>query len=148
MIGLAHKLKGPMASQSVHHKKYFAEVLVPTANLMREAGTILDEQVDITFGEGIIAFDDACKMMERMLMQDDDALVTAYRNSQVCPTLSFDCAYDLIMMITVQTNIKALFTELERSYSHRNKLLNNMRENFHQSGSSFLFLPLTLFADG
>jgi len=94
MIGLAHKLKGPMVSQSMHYKKYFAEVLVPTANIVREAGTVLDEQVDITFGEGIIAFDDACKMMERMLMQDDDALVTAYRNSQVRPTLSFVCGYD------------------------------------------------------
>ena len=146
MIGLARKLNGPMVSQSMHYKKYFAEVLVPTANIVREAGTVLDEQVDITFGEGIIAFDDACKMMERMLMQDDDALVTAYRNSQV--RLSFVGGYDFRHDDYRATNIKALFAELKESYSHRNKLLNDLRQYFHQSGSSFLFLLLTLFADG
>ena len=126
----------------MHYKRYFAEVLVPTANIVREAGTVLDEQVDITFGEGIIAFDDACKMMERMLMQDDDALVTAYRNSQVRPTLSFVCGYDF-GHDDYHIDKYQGFAELKESYSHRNKLLNDMRQYFHQSGSSFLFLLLT-----
>jgi hypothetical protein len=86
-----------MSAQSQHLKKYFAEILVPVANVMKEVDAVLDEKVDMAFGHGLLTFDDACKIMEQMVINDEDAFGKAYACVKVCPQTLTDSKKSIII---------------------------------------------------
>ena len=82
LASLVNELKAPMSAQSQHLSIHLAEVLVPAANLIKQAHRRID-QVDVAFGKGILTFDQACKTMERAMVHGRNALVAAYMKLQV-----------------------------------------------------------------
>jgi hypothetical protein len=82
MVGLTNKLKTSMSSKGKNTRAYL-DVLVPAVNLMFDTTAILDDKVDLAFGEGLIKFDDACKKMEAMIARDEDSLTAAYNETKV-----------------------------------------------------------------
>jgi hypothetical protein len=82
LASLVNELKGPMSAQSQNLKICIAEGLVPAANLVKQAHRHID-QVDVTFGNGVLTFNQSCKTMERVMVNGRNAIVAAYMKLRV-----------------------------------------------------------------
>lgn len=82
LASLVNGLKGPMSAQSQNIKIFIAEGLVPAANLVKQAHRHID-QVDVTFGNGVLTFNHSCKAMERVIVNGRNAIVAAYMKLRV-----------------------------------------------------------------
>ena len=63
-------------------KQYFAEILVPTYNLVKDAFVELDQKIDVSFAEGIFMFDDACKRMDMLAITEEDGVKASYSKAK------------------------------------------------------------------
>ena len=61
-----------MASCGPGMKRYLGDTLVPTVSHLKQVHAILEDDVDISFGTGILAFDKVSKGIEAMALQDED----------------------------------------------------------------------------
>ncbi|GLB34663.1 hypothetical protein LshimejAT787_0202280 [Lyophyllum shimeji] len=59
-------------------KKEIAETLVPTVNRVKGLYKKIDEDVDVSFGKGILIFDKACKDLEGLAIKDQDEIKQAW----------------------------------------------------------------------
>lgn len=103
LAALADQLKAPMDAQAHRLRQHLKEAVIPAVqkikqvhDIMEDEGTslymriyrggslTLDCAVDVSFGKGIIVFDDACKRVEARALRDEDELKTAYHKMQVC----------------------------------------------------------------
>lgn len=73
-------------------KKEIADTFVPTVNRVKKLYRVLDEKIDISFGKGVLVFNDASKQMEAMAIKEQDELKDAQAMTQVDPlsTSTFD----------------------------------------------------------
>ncbi|KAJ7510128.1 hypothetical protein B0H11DRAFT_1957802 [Mycena galericulata] len=79
-----------------------AHTLQPAVQRVSSAHRALARRVDPAFANGLLAFDDACKGFEALVIDEQDALRTAFE--------------------ATETRIKALFARLEDAYAHRARL--------------------------
>jgi len=80
---LANSLQTSFDLEGKEVKKEIAETLVPTVNRVKALYGILDDEVDIAFGKGLLTFNNACKETEAMAIEEQDELKQAYLTSQV-----------------------------------------------------------------
>lgn len=101
---LAEQLRAPMSAEGAKLRKYLADTVLPVVSQIKEAHAILEDKgirnlmsayahiltlftfvrkVDMGFSNGILQFNEACKKMELMAIQDEDEIKSAYIDSQV-----------------------------------------------------------------
>jgi hypothetical protein len=85
LIALADSLEIPFAAQSHFLKEFVLRTLVPAAKKIKDVYTDLDTKVDPTLAEGILVFNDACKKMEKDVMEEEDAF------KQDCEQVQANC---------------------------------------------------------
>lgn len=83
VLAVADKLRAPMSQQSEQLKREFVDIFIPGVKRVKEVHDTLENMVDYEFGEGILMFDDACKKMEHMAIQEEDDLKNIHNVTQV-----------------------------------------------------------------
>lgn len=93
-----------MSSEGAKLRKYLADTVLPVVSQVKEVHAALEDKgiririrkpahiltlfafgslVDLDFSAGILQFNEACKKMEVLAIQDEDEVKTAYINAQV-----------------------------------------------------------------
>lgn len=87
MDHLANSLQNSFDLCGKDLKREIAETLVPTVNHVKALYRVLEEKVDMSFGKGIISFNNACKEAEIMAIKEQDDLARAYAMTRVVPII-------------------------------------------------------------
>ncbi|KAH9950261.1 hypothetical protein B0H21DRAFT_724041 [Amylocystis lapponica] len=128
LVALANKLKAPMSAQGAALKQYLANTLVPVVTRVKEVHGILEDEVDLAFGTGILTFDEVCKKVEAMALRDEVELKVAYMDSQ--------------------SSMKHLLTQLQQAYARRDGLWSALSKDLDkcadQAVASLENLPINL----
>ncbi|KIP08904.1 hypothetical protein PHLGIDRAFT_34773 [Phlebiopsis gigantea 11061_1 CR5-6] len=136
LAALADKLKGPMSTQSQQLRRYMAETIVPAIQRVKQVHDTMEEEVDMAYGTGLLAFDE--KTTDSLLGQ----LVEAYaqRNtlwSQLeddlahCGTLS--CPSD--RTARAKTSIESLPMDVEATITRLEKKCKDMEKTSNSAVS-------------
>ncbi|CAL1705253.1 unnamed protein product [Somion occarium] len=112
LAALAEQLRAPMATQGQHLKQHMRDSVIPAIQQVKKVHEILDDEVDLAFGAGLLAFDEVCKRVEAMTLRDEDELKDQY--------------------IQMQKNTKNLLTQLESAYNRRDQLWVKLEEDLSQ----------------
>ena len=91
-------------------------------------------EVDISFGTGLLAFDEVCKRFEAMAIRQEDELKIAYYRLQVGV-----CVRDFqefCLPFAPQDRSRILFEQLEDAYTRREKLWSDFEANIEECGRS------------
>lgn len=83
LTALADSLKIPFDHEAKKLKKEIADTFVPTVNRAKELYRDIEKQVDIPFGQGLLAFNQASRDMEMNAIKERDELQTAHALAQV-----------------------------------------------------------------
>jgi hypothetical protein len=129
-VDLANSLQGAMSRQSF--KQYIAEILVPACTVVKDAYTEVDQKIEISFAEGIVAFDDASKDMEILVIKEEDEIKTSYLKTRVS-TMYMQCHLGPDKEVE-QKNLEKLFIQLDQLYNRRETLWTDLQETLKQSG--------------
>ncbi|KAH8106882.1 hypothetical protein BXZ70DRAFT_915472 [Cristinia sonorae] len=78
LAALADQLKGPMSAQAQRMRQDLRGAIVPAIQQIKKVHDKLEDDVDLSFGKGFLAFDDACKRVEAKVTRDEDDIKTAY----------------------------------------------------------------------
>ncbi|EIN07164.1 hypothetical protein PUNSTDRAFT_135846 [Punctularia strigosozonata HHB-11173 SS5] len=109
LAALSDRLKSPMSAQGDLLKEQILSSLVPAVRNSKTSRARLDKEVDVSFADGVSVFNDVCKEMELLAMQDEDSLKTAYRETQL--------------------KTKQLFMKLREAYTHRDRLWDKLHQD-------------------
>ncbi|KAJ7685426.1 hypothetical protein DFH06DRAFT_970198, partial [Mycena polygramma] len=102
LTALADSLQEPFADAGIALRKDMAHTLQPAVQSVTVAHRNLTRRVDPIFATGLLAFDDACKGLESLAIDEHRALQHAFA--------------------ATETRIKDLFARLEDAYRHRDHL--------------------------
>ncbi|KAJ7087780.1 hypothetical protein C8R44DRAFT_649970 [Mycena epipterygia] len=102
LAALADSLHAPFAHAGTALLQDMAHTLQPAVQRVTTAHRTLARRVDPAYATGLLAFDDACKALEALTINEQHALQHAFT--------------------TTETRIKDLFTRLEDAYRHRDRL--------------------------
>ncbi|KAJ7219564.1 hypothetical protein GGX14DRAFT_356053 [Mycena pura] len=102
LVALADSLQGPFARAGTALLEDMAHTLQPAVRRVTDAHRTLSRRVDPTFTTGLLAFDDACKGLESLVIDDQRALQRAFTETE--------------------THIKDLFARLHDAYRDRDRL--------------------------
>lgn len=83
LASLAESLRDPFNMFSLELSNDVASTMVPSVNRIKKAHRYLHDNVDASFGEGLLAFDDACKTKEAIWISDQDEVNATYASAQV-----------------------------------------------------------------
>ncbi|KAJ7744995.1 hypothetical protein DFH07DRAFT_834135 [Mycena maculata] len=110
---LADALEAPFKRAGAALVHDMAHALQPAVQRVSAAHRALTRRVDPAFATGLLAFDDACKGLEALVIDEQDALKTAFEGTE--------------------TRIKALFARLEDAYAHRTRLWDELDQFIAQT---------------
>ncbi|KAJ7444855.1 hypothetical protein FB451DRAFT_1433828 [Mycena latifolia] len=102
LAALADSLQAPFTSAGTALLQDMAHTLQPAVQRVTAAHRTLTRRVDPAFATGLLAFDDACKALEVLVIDEQHALQRAFAETE--------------------TRIKDLFVSLEEAYRHRDRL--------------------------
>ncbi|KAG6820847.1 hypothetical protein H0H93_010674 [Arthromyces matolae] len=119
---LINKLQPAFDEQGRELKKEIAETLVPTVNRVKGLFGQIESKVDVSFGKGIIMFNNACKDAELLAMKDEDELKDAKAHSQ--------------------RTIQGLLVQLKEAYANRSRLWTDFEKAIQETGSRFRLLHM------
>ncbi|KAJ7940377.1 hypothetical protein B0H13DRAFT_1470454, partial [Mycena leptocephala] len=102
LAALADSLQGPFTRAGTALLQDMAHTLQPAVQRVNTAHRTLARRVDPGFATGLLAFDDACKGMETLVIDEQRALQNAF--------------------VATETRIKDLFVRLQDAYRHRDHL--------------------------
>ncbi|KAF9469353.1 hypothetical protein BDZ94DRAFT_1152023, partial [Collybia nuda] len=117
MDHLANSLQNSFDLCGKDLKKEIAETLVPTVNHVKALYRVLEEKVDMSFGKGIILFNNACKEAEVMAIKEQDDLARAYGMTR--------------------SNIEDLLARLKEAYASRDRLWTEFEKSINIIGTTF-----------
>ncbi|KAI0819027.1 hypothetical protein BC629DRAFT_692155 [Irpex lacteus] len=109
---LVDKLRSPMNAQSQELKKYMAETIFPVVQRVKEVHEVLEDEVDLAYGTGLLAFDEVCKRVETLALHTEDETRTEY--------------------IDAQKEIKTLVAQLTEAYRHRDSLWTDLDQDLEK----------------
>ncbi|KAH8117181.1 hypothetical protein DFH11DRAFT_1724241 [Phellopilus nigrolimitatus] len=115
LANLAYQLEGPMQARGALLKQYLAHTIAPAARKVKEVHTVLEQKVDVTFGVGVLSFDDSCKKIEQLSLRDEEDLKNLY--------------------IDTQRVVRELFRQLRDAYQKRDQLWNNLHDVVDRSAA-------------
>ncbi|KZT26572.1 hypothetical protein NEOLEDRAFT_1177566 [Neolentinus lepideus HHB14362 ss-1] len=145
LIALVEQLKAPMSAQSSVLKQDLVQTLVPATKRVKEAHKIMEEKIDVEYGKGLLAFNEASKKVEAMCIQDEEDLQEIYVKHQV--SMSAIPGGNALTFI-VQTKIKDLFTQVKAAYARRDKIFSDFEkyldESVEQACADLHSLPATV----
>jgi len=131
LAAIADKLKASMASCGPGMKRYLGDTLVPTVSHLRQVHAILEDDVDISFGTGLLAFDKVSKGIEAMALQDEDDTKNTFLE------VKKNIAVTLERLKAAEAEREQLWTGFEQNvneYSDRlTSTLNSMPKNIEQT---------------
>lgn len=119
LIALAEQLKAPMTAQGTILKQDLVQTLVPATKRVKEAHKIIEDNIDVEYGKGLLAFNEASKKVEGMCIQDEEDLKEVY--------------------VKYQTKIKDLLTQLKAAYVRRDRIFSDFERLVDESGTFSLF---------
>jgi hypothetical protein len=82
LTALVNQLNAPMAVCGAALKQHIVSNVVPAIRTVKATHAKIDGEVDVGFAKGVLMFDETCKEMELLAMQDEDALKVMYHESQ------------------------------------------------------------------
>ncbi|GJF00572.1 hypothetical protein PsYK624_168650 [Phanerochaete sordida] len=82
LAALADKLKAPMSAQAQQLKRYMAETIVPAVQRVKTVHEKLDDEVDMAYGTGLLAFNEVCKRVETLALHTEDEIRSEYIDSK------------------------------------------------------------------
>jgi len=118
LAGLAQELDAPMHARGIALRQYLAHSIAPAARKVKELHNVMEQKVDITFGVGVISFDDACKRMEQMSLRDEESLKRMYMDTQ--------------------RNVREHFKQLKEAYERREQLWTDLHDAVEKSAARTL----------
>ncbi|TDL25039.1 hypothetical protein BD410DRAFT_766761 [Rickenella mellea] len=118
LVALAHSLEGPMQAHGASLKQYLAHTIAPAAKRVKDVHAVIEQRVDVAFGVGVLEFDDVCKRVETLALQDEDELKD--------------------MFVETQRNVTKLFTQLKAAYERRDRLWTHLQESVDHKASQAL----------
>ncbi|KAI0072266.1 hypothetical protein K474DRAFT_414446 [Panus rudis PR-1116 ss-1] len=74
ITALADLLKAPLSAESQKLRQYMKDAIVPAITKVQSIHGVLEEKVDTAFGTGLLTFDEICKRVERISLQDETDL--------------------------------------------------------------------------
>ncbi|KAI0797551.1 hypothetical protein C8Q75DRAFT_887046 [Abortiporus biennis] len=83
LVALADQLKAPMTAEAQKLKEYMRDTIVPVIQQVRNVHDTLEDEADMAFGAGILAFDEVCKEVESTAVFHEQELQDAYRQLQL-----------------------------------------------------------------
>ncbi|EPQ57984.1 hypothetical protein GLOTRDRAFT_126474 [Gloeophyllum trabeum ATCC 11539] len=113
LIALAEQLKAPMTAQGTILKQDLVQTLVPATKRVKEAHKIIEGNIDVEYGKGLLAFNEASKKVEGMCIQDEEDLKEVY--------------------VKHQTKIKDLLTQLKAAYVRRDRIFSDFQKLVDES---------------
>ncbi|KAJ6597163.1 hypothetical protein DFH09DRAFT_973103, partial [Mycena vulgaris] len=102
LAALADSLQAPFTRAGTALLQDMAHTLQPAVQRVTAAHRTLTRRVDPAFATGLLAFDDACKALEALVIDEQHALRHAFA--------------------ATETRIRTLFAQLEDAYLHRDRL--------------------------
>ncbi|KAK7693806.1 hypothetical protein QCA50_003378 [Cerrena zonata] len=93
-------------------KQHMKDTVIPAIQQVKTVHETLDEDVDLAFGTGLLAFNEVCKRVEAMAVRDEDEIKERY--------------------IQMQKNAKTLFAQLEAAYDRRDRLWAQLEHDLSQ----------------
>jgi hypothetical protein len=61
-----------MASCSPSMKRYLSDTLIPISFALKDVHAMLENEVDVQFSNAVLTFDEVCKRVEALVLQDGD----------------------------------------------------------------------------
>ncbi|TCD63549.1 hypothetical protein EIP91_005295 [Steccherinum ochraceum] len=122
LAALAEQLKEPMNAEAQKLRQHLRNAVIPAMQRIKEVHDKMEDEVDVSFGTGILAFDDACKGAEAKAIRDEDELKTAYRLMKA------------LLFPIVQRNTEKLVGELQDAYHRREQLWATFEADLEQTG--------------
>ncbi|KAF8891260.1 hypothetical protein BD779DRAFT_1670895 [Infundibulicybe gibba] len=99
---LAESLQAGFEHRGWQLKKEIADTFVPTVNRVKKLYCVIDDKVDLSFGQGLVMYNTACKDAEAASEQDQDDFQRTYNHHR--------------------DKIKDLFAKLEDAYAAHARL--------------------------
>ncbi|KAI0086398.1 hypothetical protein BDY19DRAFT_359633 [Irpex rosettiformis] len=109
---LVEKLRSPMNAQSQELKRYMVDNILPAVQRVKEVHEALEDEVDLAYGTGLLAFDEVCKRVETLALHTEDETRTGY--------------------LDTQKEVKTLMAQLTEAYRHRDSLWTDLDENLEK----------------
>jgi hypothetical protein len=139
---LANSLQNSFDIRGKELKKEIAETLVPTVNRVKALYRVLDEKVDISFGKGVIIFNNACKEAEAMAIKEQDDLKHAYATTKV--GFKSIPGFDLNGLFE-QGKVEGLLIQLREAYTRRDRLWTELEKAIDAIGDLLPLPPSSSF---
>ncbi|THU82894.1 hypothetical protein K435DRAFT_690636, partial [Dendrothele bispora CBS 962.96] len=114
LTSLADSIEDSLMLHSKELSEDAAETLVPAVNRVKQAHQALKVNADYTFGAGVLEFDEACKTMEAVTLNEFDELKELYRDTRL--------------------RIVDLFKELQEAYTRRDQLWLDLDKALDEAG--------------
>ncbi|KAF9447888.1 hypothetical protein P691DRAFT_730692 [Macrolepiota fuliginosa MF-IS2] len=108
LAALAESLQKPFDEESRRLKKEIASVFVPLVNRIRRTYASIERTVDVSFGAGLLAFNGACKNIEKSTALNVESLQKAHAEHK--------------------TRVVDLLGNLEEEYARREQLWVNFQK--------------------
>ncbi|THH10850.1 hypothetical protein EW145_g1042 [Phellinidium pouzarii] len=118
LVNLAYELEGPMQARGDLLKQYLAHTMAPAARKVKNTHKVLEEKVDVAFGVGVLSFDDSCKKIEQLSLQDEEGLSRIYMDTQ--------------------RNVRELFRQLKDAYKKRDQLWDSLQDSVDKGATRAL----------
>ncbi|THH26600.1 hypothetical protein EUX98_g7587 [Antrodiella citrinella] len=116
LAALADQLKVPMTALGQRMRQHLRGAIVPAIQEIKQVHDRMEDEVDTSFGKGILTFDDACKRVEAKALRDEDELKSAYHE--------------------MKHKMEKLSERLKDAHSRRNRLWTELEENLEQCGTA------------